>query len=173
LDFLEYLQSKRFFLKNTTTLDMNNNVVTSLFEITLSDIRDSVVAPSTGKKYAWDIFAFMQWCRNNDPTLLTEYGAEELAALQRQDGERVKQYTTRVRQRLVILLRNCHVQPIVNLGLITPEKLIQFILSLRKQKRGKFLLSQKITGSASILTVLLALCCLLFSNVKQEAKADF
>jgi hypothetical protein len=122
---------------NIETNEINNAGVVSLTnEITLQDIRDGVVAPSTNAKYSRDIFAYLTWCNENQPSILTTYGMQAIVALQRQGGERHNAFVLRLKQQLSLLLQNAHTNHIVVLSAITPENFFEYLRKLRK-KKGK------------------------------------
>ena len=105
----------------------------------LADIRDGVVAERMLISYINDNLAFLQWSidSNGEYDCLTDDGRAALLGMRaRGANELTRAFNARVRKEFKVLLRNAHVNPIVFIDRISPERYMHFLLSLRHPLRG-------------------------------------
>jgi hypothetical protein len=107
------------------------NVNQNIKDITLQDIRDSIISSNTQKVYGGDIIHLLVWMLGNKREWLTEYGIEQLTpAYQPLVGESRKHFRKRKTDIIKDLVRHAYHHPIVNIDIVQPEEYMVYILSL-------------------------------------------
>jgi hypothetical protein len=99
------------------------------------------VSSSTRYTYIKEIFAFLLWCRLEEPTVLTEWGLRHMNeyVLESEVNLTARQLFPRVRARFDDLLRGADMAPIVQLDEITAELYINYSRQLRNIKSRSYL----------------------------------
>ena len=103
----------------------------------LANIRDGVVCERTLMSYVNDMLAFLKWCTsegNEEYNCLTDFGKAVLTNMyevQPGEHEGSHPFTMHVRSTFKVLLWNAHVQPIIHLDLITADRFMKYLLSLK------------------------------------------
>lgn len=109
-------------------------------EVTIDDIRDSIVSASTLQSYVGEMCKFLQWVVNNENNWLTDYGRTQLGNIlvQRED-ETIRVFRTRKTFQLKNLLRHSDTHSIVILDQITPTRYMNYIMSLSGRRTARHL----------------------------------
>ena len=109
--------------------------------ITLDDVRDSLVGPSTYRGYTGEILSFLKWCIINRRSWVTAHCIDVVSQLDGEpnEGEGRRAYKKRVKLEFEFALRNSRVDPLVNLDYINPEGFVSYIIPLRNGCTNNFL----------------------------------
>jgi hypothetical protein len=131
------MADRRQLLLDLNALENNQDDTGQL--ITMQNVRDGVVAAGTFAGYCWEIYSFLCFCRSHQQSYLTVEGQLAVESLQRLDGEKQRAFRSRVRPLLQQLLRSAEETPIINIHLITPRRYMEYVLTIRHHRTGKYL----------------------------------
>jgi hypothetical protein len=127
-------------INNININDVTINNVNINNEVTLDILRDQIVAKRTFMSYMGDIFRFLKWIEEHENQWLTAYGRSGLASLSvRCEGEQLRSYRTRKTLELKKILRNAYEHPILHIDAITPQKYMEYIMSIKGKGNTRFL----------------------------------
>jgi hypothetical protein len=127
---------------NTTQNNNNNNHNNDdggIVGITLDTIRDSIVSAKTYASYIGDLGHFLKWVALNEYAWLTEYGGTRLAEIEtRNEDESVRSFRSRRLVSLKALLRDAYDQHVVHVDAITPNRYMDYVLTI-SGRQNRFL----------------------------------
>ena len=116
----------------------NNNNNNNEINLTLNDIRDSIIAKNTLRSYVGDIVQLLDWVQTQDDLAdwITDYGRAQLAAINiRNDNETNGRFKTRKALQILDLVRDSYNFPIININNITPDRYMEYIIQLRAPRK--------------------------------------
>ena len=105
--------------------------------ITLQSIRDGVVGASMRGSYIGELVTFLSWVASEKREWLTAYGRRVVSrVVDRREGERIRQHSTRARRQLGALLRRAEDKPLLVLDNVSPDGYMEYLMDIRHPRHG-------------------------------------
>jgi hypothetical protein len=107
--------------------------------LTLNNIRDSIIAKNTLRSYVGDLVQLLDWIETQDDIQdwITDYGRAQIAAINvRHDNETNAQFKTKKALEVLDLVRDAYEFPVLNINNISVERYMEFIMSLEGIGKG-------------------------------------
>jgi hypothetical protein len=110
-------------------------------DVLLTSIQDGVVAERTRMCYVSEIFSFLNWCRLNEPTVLTEHGERIMSGfiLGSPVDCSVQKVFNKNKKEFDDYLREASSCPVFYEDVLTPEVYMNYCRGLRNKKTRLYL----------------------------------
>ena len=106
----------------------------------MQSIWDGIVGKTTRGSYIGELVSFLQWVGIEERKWLTAYGWQTVSrVVDRCEGKRIREHSTRAWRQLGALLQQAEAQPLLILENISAEGYMEYLMSRRHPKHGGLL----------------------------------